>query len=775
MLATTGSADDAARRAELVREFGPDIVSQPDVVERLAGLSKAFSVSALELVTRWESHILDPRFRKSREGQTRTAGADTVPTDDDIEWLRRSLKEEADRRFNQLMGSKPGSGSSGSSSVSFLTRRDNNSSGQVFDASSIQQLAAAALEGRSLGGTRRGKVRVRGAERTQPELSSPLRPQSSSFSASTATAAVVTPGRVESIPPTPSASSLAFDKRLNAGKIEETLNEDVPLKLGSSWATPSAVDLAIPPGQQMSGYRYMFDRASDRGDLIDMHIEDLSRVLEIYMRAETSKDPRSMDVDDEEPEEFGDDISGQDFQWKLLQAPAAPHQENFYTAGRICCEDPSEGTKLTYDSIMLEPCRSLGGGMRVKLSVQELLESGAGFALFPGQVIGVEGTNPSGRLLLATRIFLPPRQKIPDSSIRRILRLYTQPDAESSEARPVNVLVAAGPFSFGEDQLYQPLEEFVKVVEKEKPDVVILLGPFVEKCNRLLGAAPNGVQGGSTENIFRNILRPLFEKILRARNGIKLVLVPSTRSRESEWVGYPQPPIAAGLNESEQRRRRALFGLDFVGTSGASLSRVYLLPNPVQLAINEVVITLSNADTLTHIGGEECAKNPSARPPGAGPDRMSRLFSHVLSQRHLYPLSPPSLGTPEAPFCLDFERAYTGAIALRAHPDILVVPSLLRQVAKVVDGCVCVNPGQLVRGSRSDGPGMFARLCIHPLDPAALRAELERARAEANPKKRKAEASGGGDGEAEEEVEAEEDVYTAHFVSTRCRVEIQRI
>ncbi|KAJ1560861.1 DNA polymerase alpha subunit B [Cladochytrium tenue] len=703
--------DAAGLSRELVREFGPDIATQPDVVERLAGLCKAFSVSALDLQTRWESHILDPRYRKSRKRQACT-GADTVPTDDDIQWLQNSLREEADKLFRQLV-------KQGSSAV------------------------------------RRKKVLIRGADSAMFSLP---RPQHLSMSATIPAsgrtrATPVTLGRVGTIPSTTSVASSAFAKRLNAGKMEEMLNDNVPLKLGSTWATAMGVEISIFPGQQMSGYRYMFDDASDRGDLIDRHIENLSRVLEIYMRNETHKDRRYMDDDDEEPvEEFGDDIVGQDFQWRLLQAPAVQRQNKFYTAGRICCNDPSEGSKLAYESIMLEPCRSLGGGMKVNLSVRDLMESGTGFAFFPGQVIGVEGTNPSGDLLLATRIFLPPRQKLPDSSIRRLLRLYTQPDSDSTEARPFNMLVAAGPFSFGEDQLYQPLEEFVKVVKKEKPDVVILLGPFVEKSNDLVGATPNGVLGGSTENIFRNILRPLLEQILRARNGIKLVLVPSTRGRESEWVGYPQPPIAAGLNESEQRRRRALFGLDFVGVTGAPLSRVYFLPNPVQLAINEVVMTLSNADALAHIGGAECAKNPTAAPmPGTRPDRIARLFSYILSQRHLYPLSPPSLGTPEAPFCLDFERAYSGATALRAHPDVLVIPSQLRPVVKVVDGCVCVNPGRLVRGSRSDSIGTFARFCVHPLDPVALCAELERACIEADPKKGKAAAANdsigdGGDG-----------------------------
>ncbi|KAI9340047.1 DNA polymerase alpha/epsilon subunit B-domain-containing protein, partial [Zopfochytrium polystomum] len=504
----------------------------------------------------------------------------------------------------------------------------------------------------------------------------------------------------------------------------------------------------------MTGYRYMFDRGADRGDLIDSHIEEISRVLE-----------------------YGD-VTGEDFEWKLLSAPSQPNNDVFYTAGRICCEDPTDGVKLNYDSLMLEPCRSLGGGVRVKLSVQQLLEDGTGFAVFPGQIVGVEASNPSGRLLLVKRIFLPPKQRVPDSSVQRILRLYSTP--AEPEGRPVNIIIAAGPFTLSSNLLYEPLRELVKVVQKEGPDVVILMGPFVDKGHPGVGPTPNGVRAGNAEQILRNILKPIFEEILAARDGLKLVLIPSTRSRESEWVAYPQPPIGSGLDDADQRRRRAQFGLDHFGPNGAANSRVYLLPNPVQLAVNEVVVTLSNADTLMHIGSEECWRNQrpanaDAASLGTGPgvagagsaagsqtttmDRMSRLFSHVLTQRHLYPLSPPSLGAPDAPFCLDFARAYGGTkpAALRAHPDVLVVPSGLRQSAKTVDGCVCLNPGQLVRGA-NDAAGTFARLCVHPLEMALLRRELEDARAAArgvaNPRKRKArDAAGGGGGAGGMEVD----------------------
>ncbi|KAJ1539094.1 hypothetical protein HK405_013219, partial [Cladochytrium tenue] len=50
---------------ELVLKFGPDIALHPDVIECLVGLFKAFSVTALDLQMCWESHFLDPHYRKA--------------------------------------------------------------------------------------------------------------------------------------------------------------------------------------------------------------------------------------------------------------------------------------------------------------------------------------------------------------------------------------------------------------------------------------------------------------------------------------------------------------------------------------------------------------------------------------------------------------------------------------------------------------------------------------------------------------------------------------
>jgi DNA polymerase alpha subunit B len=65
----------------------------------------------------------------------------------------------------------------------------------------------------------------------------------------------------------------------------------------------------------------------------------------------------------------------------------------------------------------------------------------------------------------------------------------------------LSLVVAAGPFTVGQDMSYRPLEELLDYVTRHKPDVVILLGPFVD-----VDAPP--VQDGTLDETFDTV----FEK-----------------------------------------------------------------------------------------------------------------------------------------------------------------------------------------------------------------------------------------------------------------------
>ncbi|KAJ3412170.1 DNA-directed DNA polymerase alpha subunit pol12 [Chytridiales sp. JEL 0842] len=776
---SSGSQQESSSmiRDDLIQEFGPNLLNAPDTLARLESLARTYDTSAHTLSTKWETYMVNAKTDGIEIRDT------TVPSEKYLEYLQTSLRKEHEQKVNERigLGSKQG--------ASFLMRRDVLSSDNlVFDSDSLGDfLNQSGMPITTTGG--RLKARVRG--QNAPSMASPssagndfMMSQSTPKSTKTAGAAPYSasktpPGRrtptggpspSARLTPTPTNSAAIttakFADRPNVGKLEEVLNEQVPLVLGSTLAkestdgtTPASFcKISLPPGQQMQGYRYMFDKLTEKGDLIDDRIEEMSKIIEAHIKAEKAEERKQkvekgeLKKDDEDEEEE-----------VVLQHPGIPHQAPFFTAGRICCDSPVEGSRLNEESVILESSRSLGNGARVKLSFADLIAKGQGYALFPGQIVGIEGVNPSGRLLKVSRIITPPQLAPATTTASTLVNLYTVSD--TLQPRPINLLVAAGPYTMDNNFDYEPLEALVSVVQQEKPDVVILCGPFVDEAHPL--AKQQGLVTYTPDESFRIQIVPRLRKMLDAREGLKVILVPSTKGMESDWVAYPQPPIASGLDPAEEREMKALYGLDSNGLGDAGrASRVLLVPNPVQLLINEVVVTVSTADTLLHIGSEECAKIPKGSAIAAV-DRMSRLFRHVLNQRHLYPLSPPS---PADFFALDTTRAYSGSVRLQATPDILVITSAQRQMARQVEGCICLNPGALVR--RKGETGTFGRVCVHPLDVEGVREKMLFDREEREGR-RAMEVDGEEGGRCDEEEEEEEGLETS--VALRCRVEITRI
>jgi hypothetical protein len=104
-------------------------------------------------------------------------------------------------------------------------------------------------------------------------------------------------------------------------------------------------------------------------------------------------------------------------------------------------------------------------------------------------------------------------------------------------------------------------------------------------------------------------------------------------------------------------------------------------------------------------------------PDSENEDRLSRLISHLFRSQSLYPVFG---GNASTQLNLRQSRQH---IELKELPHVLIVPSLLQPAIRVsgflcifmllllqvVDKCVCVNPGRLVRGNAL---GTLARIDI---------------------------------------------------------------
>ncbi|KAJ3346122.1 DNA-directed DNA polymerase alpha subunit pol12 [Entophlyctis luteolus] len=601
-------------------------------------------------------------------------------------------------------------------------------------------------------------------------------------------------------------SGPAFHDRSDKGRIEFVFGENVPLSLNDGHRrqmnTKQRAEISLPPGQQMTGYRYMFERMSEKGDLVDTRIQELSFILDKWIHQNVALKensdsmvgfklqtylPANIVQNDTENETFAnDDVQ----RFLCLENPAIPHHTRFFTAGRIVASptrDPSltqpstQTDKLNLDNLLLEPCRLLGGGSRMELRISaSALERPGGVALFPGMIVGISAVNPTGRCIIVDEIFSVPCADFATTRADEVVRMY-EGLAENGTG-VLNMIVAAGPYSVdtgGGKASYEGLEELAKIAETERPDVVILCGPFVDEAMYLEGG-PGLKYALHVEDVFKLQVAPLLSRM--TENGTtRVIVIPSTRGLESPWVAYPQPPIGSS-NFGNDVARSVIWnklGIRELVAAG----KLVLVPNPVQLSINEVLISVSNVDSLMHLSGEEFVAGQQGQNQ---PDRPSRLFKHHLSQRHLYPLSPQPISAAASTaattlFALDTIRAHSGAITLQAMPDILVLPSALKACVRNVEGCVCINPGTVVKGRA--GGGGFARVCVHPLDIAALRKMCRKRETVADGfndagMKRKAEQAENGDvmdldsgvNEAEREV-----VLVEHSVQSRCRVELQKI
>ncbi len=168
---------------------------------------------------------------------------------------------------------------------------------------------------------------------------------------------------------------------------------------------------------------------------------------------------------------------------------AAAAQQPSLFVGRICCD--AEGGRLNPQSLLLEGSQRSSGGARVRLDVSRL----PSFRLFPGQVVALRGTNPSGHCVVAAQL-LPGLAAPPARTPLAELAAF----ASATGRRGQSLVVAAGPFSSSEDLEYVPLAALLDycAAQAPPPDVLLLLGPFVDAEHPL-------VKGGLLDESFEEL------------------------------------------------------------------------------------------------------------------------------------------------------------------------------------------------------------------------------------------------------------------------------
>ena len=105
--------------------------------------------------------------------------------------------------------------------------------------------------------------------------------------------------------------------------------------------------------------------------------------------------------------------------------------------------------------------------------------------------------------------------------------------------------VAAGPFTTSDSLLYEPLADLMQKVQNDKPDLLILLGPFVDTKH-------DQIINGDLKEPFEDLFDRQVQQIVEGTEKLATtdVFVPSHRDVHHDFV-YPQPPFSSKVNTAE--------------------------------------------------------------------------------------------------------------------------------------------------------------------------------------------------------------------------------
>ena len=277
--------------------------------------------------------------------------------------------------------------------------------------------------------------------------------------------------------------TLKYSDRTNKGEIVLNHNKDVP---GDWSVSEGKAEISLENLTLTSSYRFMFERLRERAAVLD---ETICRMDDIITQRYELGDP--MDT-------------------RLTQV------EPGVAVGRICCD--SEG-HLNSNSVVLQGSMDDCGGHSIHLDLSKL-ES---FSLFPGQIVGVECTNPNGSKLLVNKLY----SEVPSPAPRPV-----------EKDQVTEIYTACGPYTLSDSDNCQPLLDILDRVQESNPHLLLLVGPFVDTKNKAIDSSME-----SFHQIFEKMLKQIFSVVEELRTEV--ILVPSQRDAHENFV-YPQPPYSLG-------------------------------------------------------------------------------------------------------------------------------------------------------------------------------------------------------------------------------------
>ncbi|KAF2797537.1 DNA polymeras-like protein alpha/primase associated subunit [Melanomma pulvis-pyrius CBS 109.77] len=497
-----------------------------------------------------------------------------------------------------------------------------------------------------------------------------------------------------------------FASRDHIGDITEQLNGHIPLPEAPD-EPPAEARIKLKANTDMSKFSYktMAMKLSEASEVLDDRVDEFRQLIQEHLGLEDS--------------DFGN--------------PSYQSPSEIIVVGRIA-SDSSEG-KLNTASLVLEGSRRWGSGRRVPLKLDGLTS----YNFFPGQIVALRGTNATGDFFTVSEsISLPllaPAASKPEEFDVYNSRYLDTPESDPSNARPLTILIASGPYTTDQNLDFAPLHTLLDNAASSYADAVVLVGPFLDAEHPLIRAGDFDIPPHMTNpdqatmtDLFRHYISSALQSLAQRVPTCNIILVPSLRDAHHRHGAFPQDKYV-----------KKELGL------GAAGKMVQCVTNPMTLSMNEFMLAMSSLDVLDMLRREELVHG-NARAVNI----YERGARNVIEQRSFLPLFPPTaretlpnVAPVEAkpfksvksekstatdgeeavadddqapsPFLplgtmLDTSFLKLGEI-LNVRPDVLITPSVLQGCIKVVESVLVINPGTL---SKRRAAGTYARMVIQP-------------------------------------------------------------
>ena len=319
-------------------------------------------------------------------------------------------------------------------------------------------------------------------------------------------------------PPVELTPSDKYEHRTGAGQVVSTFAPQPLVASGERkpLSHPKcSLSYDIFDSNQTAAYRCLFTTTEQRANALDRQLEDMGHhMIESYQLGRT------------------EDVAP-------LEGVGIPRADEVCCMGRIC--NAAHQGRINATSVLLEGSRHASGGARVEVDLTLLQANQTPYSVFPGQIVAFEGMNPSGRKLQVHRLCEGAAAEPLCSRVRDLQKWHY----DEQEGQPLTVVTAAGPFTTSDNFHYQPLQDLLHVVKTDRPDVVILTGPFVDMEHKAVKSGQTALQDDDGNDIlvpyetfFVHKISLLLEDLLSENPTLmtQFVLVPSLDDATAEWV-----------------------------------------------------------------------------------------------------------------------------------------------------------------------------------------------------------------------------------------------